>query len=441
MRMIRFLLTAAAAAALLHAQDFTTRADKYINPLVEQNQFIGSVLVARDGKPIFRKGFGLADREWNIPNGPDTKFRLGSITKQFTATAILQLVEAGKLKTEDPVSKYYTDAPASWSKITIHNLLTHTSGIPSYTEIPGFFQKQAMFDLTPAEIVKLTEDKPLDFEPGEKWKYDNSGYILLGYVIEKVSGQTYADYIRQHIFEPLGMHDTGYDNTKDILPHRASGYVYQGGRWQNAPYLAMTLPYAAGSLYSTVDDLLIWDQALYAGKPLTAASFEKMFTPYKNGYGYGWGIGKQFDHKQISHGGGINGFSTVISRFPDDKVTVIVLSNMQSPAVGRIGSALAGMVFGIDPVVHSEIKIESKLLDDYAGVYTLPPGAFTIARDGDRLMGGPEGQRAQPLIPYDRDKFFVRAAETELEFRRDPQGKVIELVVRQNGDEIRGARK
>src|SRR5258708_4633353 len=167
MRTIRFLL--GAAAGLLHAQDFATRAERYINPLVEQNQFIGSVLVAREGKPIFRKGYGLANREWNIPNAPDTKFRLGSITKQFTATAILQLAEAGKLKTDDPVSKYYTDAPASWSKITIHHLLNHTSGIPSYTDLPGFFQKQSMFDLTPAEIVKLTEDKPLAFEPGEKW--------------------------------------------------------------------------------------------------------------------------------------------------------------------------------------------------------------------------------------------------------------------------------
>jgi CubicO group peptidase (beta-lactamase class C family) len=440
MKMLRVLLLAA-VAAIVHAQDFAARAEKYIGPLVEQNQFIGSVLVARDGKPIFRKGYGLADREWNIPNAPDTKFRLGSITKQFTATAILQLAEAGKLKTDDPVSKYYTDAPASWSKITIHHLLNHTSGIPSYTDLPGFFNKQAMFDLTPAEIVKLTQDKPLEFDPGTKWKYDNSGYILLGYIIEKVSGQAYADYLREHIFEPLGMHDTGYDNTKDILPHRASGYIFQGGKWQNAPYLAMTLPYAAGSLYSTVDDLLIWDRALSAGKPLTAASFEKMFTPYLNGYGYGWGIGNQFGHKQVSHGGGINGFSTQISRFPDEKIAVIVLANMQSPAVGRIASALGGMAFGIEPATHNEIKIDSARLDDYAGTYNLPVGAFTVIRDSDHLMGGPGQQNRQQLIPYDRDKFYVRSADAELEFRRDAQGKVNELVIQQSGNEMRGPRK
>ena len=441
MRTIRALFVAALLAAALHAEDFAARAGQFINALVEQNQFTGTVLVARDGKPIFRKGFALANREWNIPNGPDTKFRLGSITKQFTATAILELAEAGKLKTGDPISKYYADAPASWSKITIHHLLTHTSGIPSYTSIPRFFEKQAMFDLTPAEIVKLTQDQPLEFEPGEKWKYDNSGYILLGYVIEKVSGQNYADFIRQHIFEPLGMRDTGYDNTKDILPHRASGYVYNSGHWLNAPYLAMTLPYAAGSLYSTVDDLLVWDQALYAGKLLSAESFQKMFTPYKNGYGYGWGIGKQFDRKMISHNGGINGFSTIISRYPDDKVTVIVLANMQTNATGRIAKALAGMVFGVPPVAHTEIKIDPALLDGYAGKYELAAAVFTVSKDGERLMIGPEGQPKAQLFPMAQDRFFLKVVDAEVEFKRDARGNVSEMVLHQDGNDMSGARR
>ena len=442
MRTIRALFVVAALlAGMLQADDFAAKAEQFVNALVEQNQFTGTVLVARDGKPIFRKGFALADREWNIPNGPDTKFRLGSITKQFTATAILELAEAGKLKTDDPISKYYTDAPASWSKITIHHLLTHTSGIPSYTSIPRFFQKQAMFDLTPAEIVKLTQDQPLEFEPGEKWKYDNSGYILLGYVIEKVSGQSYADYIRQHIFDPLGMRDTGYDNTKDVLPRRASGYVYNNGHWLNAPYLAITLPYAARSLYSTADDLLVWDQALYAGKLLSAESFRKMFTPYKNGYGYGWGIGKQFDRKMISHGGGINGFSTMISRYPDDKVTVIVLANMQTNASGRIAKALAGMAFGVPPVVHSEIKIDPSLLDGYAGKYELAAALFTVSKDGERLMISPEGQPKAQLFPMAQDWFFLKVADAEVEFKRDAHGKVSEMVLHQDGNDMTGARK
>src|ERR1039457_4689075 len=351
MRRFATAILTGACFALVHAQDFAAKADAFVGAYVQQNKFIGSVLVAKDGKPLVRKSYGLAGREWDIPNAPDTKFRLGSITKQFTATCIMQLVEAGKLKLDDPISKYYTDSPPTWSKVTIHHLLSHTSGIPSYTDLPGFFQKESTIDRTPAEIIKLTQDKPLEFEPGEKFTYDNSGYIILGYVIEKVSGQKYDDYLRQHIFEPLGMHDTGYDMARDIIPHRASGYNFSGVKWINAPYLAMSLPYAAGSLYSTVDDLLKWDQALYAHKPLTTESLDRMFTPNKSNYGYGWFIGKQFEHKLEEHNGGINGFSTVISRYPDDKVTIIVLANMNTVAVGPIAKGLGGMVFGakVDP--------------------------------------------------------------------------------------------
>lgn len=346
MRIIAALLVPAFGLLLGQPKDFTTEADKLVSGYVEQNKFSGTVLVAKDGKPLFRKGYGWANREWKVPNGPESKFRLGSITKQFTATAILQLVEAGKLKLDDPISKYYLSSPPVWSKITIHHLLTHTSGIPSYTSIPGFFGKESMTDRTPAEIVKLTQDMPLEFQPGEKFKYDNSGYILLGYVIEKVSGQKYADYLQEHIFGPLGMRDSGYDSSQEIIPHRAAGYNYTGSRWVNAPYLAMSLPYAAGSLYSTGDDLLTWDQALYAHKPLSPASLDKMFTPNLENYGYGWFITKEFNRKMESHGGGINGFNTVITRYPDDRVTVIVLGNMNTSAIGPIAKGLSALMFG-----------------------------------------------------------------------------------------------
>ncbi len=345
------------AGAALHAQnsapkDFTSQADRYINGLVEQNKFMGSVLVARDGKPVFRKSYGWANAEWDVRNTPGTKFRLGSITKQFTAVAILQLMEQNKLKLDDPVSKYYTDAPKTWSKITIHNLLNHTSGIPSYTSIPDFFTKSSKLPLTPAEIVKLTQDKPLEFEPGTQFKYNNTGYILLGYVIEKITGKKYADHLRETILDPLGMKDTGYDTQSAILKHRASGYSMNGATMINSPYLDMTLPYAAGSLYSTVDDLLIWDQALYTNKLLTPASKEKMFTPGLSNYGYGWFIDRQLNRRHIAHGGGINGFNTIISRFPDEKVLVVVLSNLNSNMIDKMGTALAAMTFG-EPIENS----------------------------------------------------------------------------------------
>jgi D-alanyl-D-alanine carboxypeptidase len=255
-------------------------------------------------------------------------------------------MEQGKLKLDDPISKYYTDAPKTWNKITIHNLLNHTSGIPSYTSIPGFFEKSSKMPLTPAEIVKLTQDKPLEFEPGAQFKYDNTGYILLGYVIEKITGKKYADQLRDAILNPLGMKDTGYDAWSVVLKHRASGYSMNGPALINAPYLDMTLPYAAGSLYSTVDDLLIWDQALYTDKLLTPASKEKMFTPGLSNYGYGWFIDKQLNRRHVAHGGGINGFNTIISRFTDDKAVVIVLSNLNSNMIDKMGTALAAMLFG-----------------------------------------------------------------------------------------------
>jgi len=326
---------------------FVAKAEAAVETYVKDGRFSGAVLVARDGKPILREGFGLADREWDVAVTPDAEFRLGSITKQFTATAVLQLVQQGKIGLDDPISKYYAAAPAAWSKVTIRHLLTHRSGIPSYTDIPAFFDKEARLDRTPEEIIALTRDKALQFEPGSKYSYDNSGYILLGYVIEKVSGQPYADYLQGHVFGPLGMAHSGYDVSATVLHHRAAGYLTgKDGVVQNAPFLAMSLPYAAGSLYSNVDDLLTWDQALYAAKPLTAASLADMFTDHGDHYGYGWEINQTDGRRVWSHNGGINGFHTFIARYPDQKLTVIVLSNLMDAPVEKIGAALIHLNFG-----------------------------------------------------------------------------------------------
>ena len=209
--MNRFTFLLLTASAILSAQDYASKAQAYVDSWLRDGQFTGAVLVMKDGQPLFRKGYGHANREWNIANAPDTRFRLGSITKQFTAAAILQLAEQGKLSITDPVSKHYPDAPAAWEKITIHHLLNHTSGIPSYTAIPDFFAKQSMIRRTPTEIVRLTQDKPLEFEPGSKFAYNNTGYVLLGAIIERITGGSYDAYLRKNIFEPLGLKDSGYD--------------------------------------------------------------------------------------------------------------------------------------------------------------------------------------------------------------------------------------
>lgn len=342
----RILLAIAIWAPVSRAQELAAKLDQVASGFQKDHSFIGTVLVAKGGKVVLEKGYGMASFELEVPNGPDTKFRLGSITKQFTATAILQLEEQGKLSVTDAACKYIADCPAAWNAVTIHQLLSHTSGIPSYTDDPEFPKPKFMrVPLTPIEILMLSRNKPLDFPPGEKWRYDNSGYIFLGVIIEKVSGEKYAAYLRKHIFDPLEMRDSGYDDTAEILKNRAAGYSSGPNGFRNADYLDMSLPYAAGSLYSTVRDLYRWDRALYTGKVLTKASREKMWTPVMNDYGYGWGIKQVRNHKQMAHGGGINGFSTFIGRYPSDDAVVIVLSNNERSNAGAVANALEQILF------------------------------------------------------------------------------------------------
>lgn len=328
------------------ATHYAADAEALIEPYVADGRFSGAVLVALHGKPILREGFGLANREWDIAVTPETEFRIGSMTKQFTATAILQLAEQGKLVLGDPIGKYYSAAPKSWNSVTIAQLLSHRSGIPNFTELPGFDENVARRDLTPEQVIALTRDAPLHFAPGSQYEYSNSGYVLLGYVIEKQSGQPYADYLREHVFHPLGMEHTGYDVSADILPHRASGYRRENDVWKNASFVSMRVPFAAGALYSTVDDLLIWDQALAAEKPLSRASLEAMFTDHGSHYGYGFVIDSDSGHRREWHNGGIDGFTAYLARYPDDGLTVIVLANLEGAPVNKIGRELAHLNFG-----------------------------------------------------------------------------------------------
>jgi CubicO group peptidase (beta-lactamase class C family) len=322
----------------------TAKADSYTKSAGIQ----GSVLLAKGDQIILSRGFGLANIELGVANKPETKFRLGSITKQFTAAAILQLQEQGKLKVTEPISKYIPGSPAAWSGITIHHLLTHTSGIPSYTDSPRYMEQMREPAGTPLAFIDRFRNLPLDFKPGTKFHYDNSGYFLLGVIIEQVSGLKYEDYLRKHIFEPLQMTDTGYDWPSTILKERASGYSKdKGGREINAAFLDMGQPYAAGSLYSTVLDLYKWDRALHTTKVLSAKSIEAAFTPNEHEmakgvqYGYGWGISQVHGHKAVGHGGGINGFSTVIWRAIEEDAVSIVLSNRDDAGnVGKTGKEL-----------------------------------------------------------------------------------------------------
>jgi CubicO group peptidase (beta-lactamase class C family) len=276
------------------AQKKADQIDALVQQYVANGQFNGTVLVAEKGQVIFKKGYGMANREWGIANTPDVKFRLGSITKQFTSMLIMQLVEAGKLKLDGKITDYLPDYPkATGNRVTLHHLLTHTSGIPSYTNFADFFSQTSRNPYTPTEFIKKFSDLPLEFDPGTRFAYNNSGYFLLGAIIEKVTGKSYAEVLQENILTPLNMQDTGYDLWSPVLAKRATGYDKQGGRYVNAPYLDMSLPYAAGSMYSTVEDLYKWDQALYTDKLLPAKAKATMYTPFLDNYAYGWGVAKE----------------------------------------------------------------------------------------------------------------------------------------------------
>ena len=348
------------SAASQPAQQIVVKAEEYINAAVKVNRFSGSILVARDGKPLISRGYGMANLELDVPNKPQTVFRLGSLTKQFTAMAIMILQARGKLHTHDPICNYLSDCPIAWQSITIRNLLTHTSGIPNYTSLPNFVQTMQL-PSTHASLVDRFKHMPLEFTPGEKFKYTNSGYYLLGMIIEQVSDKSYASFLQENIFVLLGMTHIGYDSHNRLIKHRAGGYELQDNAIINASYIDMSIPFAAGALYSTTEDLLLWDQALYTEKLVSRKILTEIFTPFKDGYGYGWIITKLFDRQMIGHDGGINGFSSSIVRFPSDQVTAIVLSNNQNAPSGEIASSLAAIVFDEPYKIPQERKSEPRL--------------------------------------------------------------------------------
>lgn len=357
MRRVAAVLLLAFLTSPLLAATKAEQIDALVRKYNELRQFNGAVLVADESGVVLKNGYGYANFEWQIPNAPDVRFRLGSITKQFTSMVILQLVAEGKIRLDDKITTHLTDyRKDTGDRITIAQLLNHTSGIPSYTSLPGFFANESRNPYVPAAFVKKFASGDLQFEPGTKWAYNNSAYFLLGAIIEKLTGKTYAQALQERIFDPLGMKASGYDVTATVIPKRASGYQLAGGKYVNAPYLDMTIPYAAGSLYSTVEDLYLWDRALYTDKLLKDDLKKQMFTPGLNNYGFGWGIKKaKLDDQKtelstIEHGGGIHGFNTLLVRVPERKELVVLLDNTsRGDTLDGLAASILSILHGVEP--------------------------------------------------------------------------------------------
>ena len=426
------LSTAAATAA----PNDIERMQRDIELRVANHQFMGTVLVAKGDRLLINQGYGFADLEWSVPNKPDTKFRIGSITKQFTAACILLLQERGKLKVEAPLKTYLPDAPEAWGGVTIFNLLTHTSGIPDFTRLPEYRSLETS-PQTPEQLIAKIRDKPLEFPPGSNWAYSNSGYLLLGFVLEKLSGESYAQFVKKNLLDPVGMKDSGYDTHSAVIHHRASGYAPSPDGPVNAPYIDMSVPFAAGGLYSTTGDLLRWERALFGGKVLSGASLEEMTTPFKHNYGFGVGIRTPSDgDKIVLHSGGIEGFNTSLIHGARDDLVVVVLSNVNGPAADELANDLFKVAHG-DKVVlisdHKAIHLTATTFDRYAGYYEFPDGdVMRVWRDVAHFLTQLTGQPAVEIFPQGERDFFARIVDAQITF--NGQGGVATgLVLHQNG--------
>ena len=423
------------------AQATTQRLDSLLSAYAKQKIFNGSVLVAKNGNIILEKGYGVQNIKDNLPNTARTIYQIGSITKQFTSAVILQLVSKNKMGLQDKLSKYFPDYPMGDS-ITIEHLLTHTSGIYNYTNDGEFMKTRSEQPIPRDNLLWLFENKPLNFSPGTKYDYSNSGYILLGMIIEKVTGKSYFQVVRQNIFESLGMNHTGFDFTDLKSSDKAIGYSNDCA--QAVGIVDSSVSFAAGAIYTTVGDLYKWDRALYTDRIVPKSLLQKAFAPYKSSYGYGWQIGNDYNKKAVQHGGGITGFVSYILRVPEDQICIIAISNVPTAALQSICVEIEGIFYGKMPVpkaVRKEIQVPADTLKMYTGVYRLAPDFdITITLENDTLFAQATGQGKNPLFAERMNFFFLKVVDAQVEFFYGSNGKIDHLILYQAGQKIEGKR-
>lgn len=399
-----------------------------------------AVLISRQGKTIYKKAFGSADLQLNVPLSQDMVFNIASITKQFTAVAILQLAEQGKISLQDSLQKFIPDFPSKGYPITIEHLLTHSSGIRDYMQISYAGVNMERWDFTPKQLIDSFKNHALEFEPGTRFSYSNSGYYLLGYIIEKVSGKRYQGYIQDNLLLPLGLTHTYFDSAGIIIPNRVNGYVKDGAGYKNEEYWSPTLEYAAGGLISNADDLLAWHRGLYSYRILKKENLQKAFTPYRlkngtaTGYGYGWYLKTSNNISSIEHQGGLPGFQSNEIYYPAEDIFIGILCNCGAAPIDELSVNISNIVLGKE--LQTDIKIGLEKLEKYIGVYKLtidPKRTITILKHNDQLVAKVSDTEMIPLLFGSETKFqFKNLLNADCEFITAGD-KVTKFTVNQNG--------
>jgi CubicO group peptidase (beta-lactamase class C family) len=437
LRFPAFLLLLISFSYNLKAQNLADKLDSMANLYAQLKEFNGSVLVAQKGNVLLEKGYGYKDVTKKTKLDANSLFQYGSVTKQFTAALIMYLQEKGKLNIEDKLSKYFPELPFADS-VTIYNLLTHTSGIYNYTNNGDFMKTEAVKPTDKEKIFALFSNKPLEFTPGSKYNYSNSGYSLLGYIIEKASGQPYEKLMHEVILRPMVMKTAGFDFTHNNSAHKTAGYNFiKDDKFEAAGIVDSSVAYSAGSLYGSVRDLYAWHQGLQKNKLLSAASWKKIYTPFLSKYAFGWQIDTVYGKPVTQHGGGIFGYTSMFKRFPMDDVVIIVLSNNSSPRTEELAAKLAALVFQQPvewPAKKVFVQVPEDILKTYVGDYELRPNfVITITLEDGKLKGQPTGQGKADMLAESENKFYVEVADAEVVFVKDALGKVISLKLTQRG--------
>lgn len=423
------------------AQNETALIDSLLNAYNHLGKFNGSALVAKDGNILLNKGFGYRNAETGVLNDEHSIYQLGSVTKQFTSAVILKLQSENKLSVADKISRYFPDYPKGDS-ITIKELLTHTAGIYNYTNDGNFMKNEITKPKTRDQMMALFENKPLDFSPGTSWSYSNSGYSMLGYIIEKVTNATYEQAVRHYIFSHLKMTHSGFDFTRLDNTDKTVGYLALNARdTVRAPIVDSTVSFSAGAIYSTTGDLYRWSHALEKNTILSASQQNEAYKPVKNNYGYGWGIDSIDGKRRVSHGGGIPGYITTISRVPADGVTIILLSNASNESIGTISNSIYAILYHQKyelPKERKSVSLDESTMKQYQGEYEIRPGLnVTIYAKDSILIARPTGQSDKTLFAEKKDSFFEKEEDVQLEFTRNDKSEVDGFVLRQAGKEIK----